>query len=109
LGVRGRLPHGVVLMDAGYGADTDLRATTTTMGLSQQRLMLRPNACRRRHRRHRLHTLALARHHQARASLAAAFRDSHDRSRPPAHQHKPQTAIQYPLSYANPSQPSTEI
>jgi hypothetical protein len=29
----------------------------------QQRLMLRSNACRRRHRRHRFHTLALARHH----------------------------------------------
>ena len=28
------LPRGVVLMDAGYGADTDLRATTTTLGLS---------------------------------------------------------------------------
>ncbi len=28
------LPRGVVLMDAGYGADTDLRATITTLGLS---------------------------------------------------------------------------
>jgi len=29
--------------------------------------MLRPNVCRSRHRRHRLHTLPLARHHQTRA------------------------------------------
>src|SRR5271170_7690451 len=29
-----RLPRGVVLMDAGYGADTDLRANITTLGLS---------------------------------------------------------------------------
>ena len=28
------LPRGVVLMDAGYGADTDLRASITTLGLS---------------------------------------------------------------------------
>ncbi|MGH7100750.1 MAG: IS701 family transposase [Stellaceae bacterium] len=28
------LPRGVVLMDAGYGADTDLRATMTVLGLS---------------------------------------------------------------------------
>lgn len=28
------LPRGVVLMDAGYGADTDLRATITVLGLS---------------------------------------------------------------------------
>src|ERR1035437_10083748 len=28
------LPRGVVLMDAGYGADTDLRANITTLGLS---------------------------------------------------------------------------
>jgi SRSO17 transposase len=28
------LPRGIVLMDAGYGADTDLRATITTLGLS---------------------------------------------------------------------------
>jgi SRSO17 transposase len=28
------LPRGVVLMDAGYGADTDLRSTITTLGLS---------------------------------------------------------------------------
>jgi SRSO17 transposase len=28
------LPRGVVLMDAGYGADTNLRATITTLGLS---------------------------------------------------------------------------
>jgi SRSO17 transposase len=28
------LPRGVVLMDAGYGADTDLRTTVTTLGLS---------------------------------------------------------------------------
>ena len=28
------IPRGVVLMDAGYGADTDLRATITTLGLS---------------------------------------------------------------------------
>ena len=28
------LPRGGVLMDAGYGADTDLRATITTLGLS---------------------------------------------------------------------------
>jgi SRSO17 transposase len=28
------LPRGVVLMDAGYGADTDLRAAVTTLGLS---------------------------------------------------------------------------
>src|SRR5947209_10198230 len=28
------LPRGVVLMDAGYGANTDLRATITTLGLS---------------------------------------------------------------------------
>ena len=28
------LPRGVVLMDAGYGADTDLRASITTMGLT---------------------------------------------------------------------------
>jgi SRSO17 transposase len=28
------LPHGVVLMDAGYGADTGLRANITTLGLS---------------------------------------------------------------------------
>ena len=27
-------PRGVVLMDAGYGADTDLRANITTLGLS---------------------------------------------------------------------------
>ena len=28
------IPRGVALMDAGYGADTDLRATITTLGLS---------------------------------------------------------------------------
>ena len=28
------LPRGVVLMDAGYGADTDVRANITTLGLS---------------------------------------------------------------------------
>jgi SRSO17 transposase len=27
------IPRGVVLMDAGYGADTDLRATVTTLEL----------------------------------------------------------------------------
>jgi hypothetical protein len=36
--------------------------------------MLRPNPRRRRHRRHRLDTLALARHHQPGAIIVQRFR-----------------------------------
>jgi hypothetical protein len=51
---------------------TIVRASAKTLASDQaasptkcKRLMLRPNSCRRRHRRHRLHALTLARHHRA--------------------------------------------